>query len=209
MKEKKLIYKKWWFWVLVILVIGMIGNAVDPKKPKEEASTAASSLEETKEESKEEPPVEENEPQTTEEKIAAIVDAQHFKYSDYRFVTSPNDDGNISITLHYDDASWNETGFVVSCLTDYINICKEAYTIEGITKVEYYVFCDFTDVKGNPKTEKGFAICMIKENFETYNWDNIKGRSDAYPQIEKDCEYIDIHAGIRKNVNFDKVFYAG
>ena len=47
-KAKKPIYKKWWFWVLLILVIGMIGNIVDPKKPeekKEVSSTVETSTE--------------------------------------------------------------------------------------------------------------------------------------------------------------------
>jgi len=163
----------------------------------------------TEEQPAEEQPAEESQPETTEDKIKSIVDAQNFKYSDYRYVTNPDDSGDISITLHYDEASWNETGFIVSCLSDYINICRDAYTLDGITEIEYYVYCDFTDTKGNVSSQKAFAISMKKENFDTYNWDNLKGNSKAYSQIESDCEFLDIHAGIRSQVNFDKVFYAG
>lgn len=45
-KTNKPIYKKWWFWVLLILVIGTIGNIVDPNKfeKKNEPSEASSAV---------------------------------------------------------------------------------------------------------------------------------------------------------------------
>lgn len=191
-----------------MLIVGIITTKQSPSNSAQEASEQEAAAIEAST-TTEEPPIEDNQPETTEDKIKAIVDAQHFKYSDYRFVTSPSDAGDVSITLHYDDGSWNETSFVVSCLTNYINICKDAYNIDGITQVEYYVFCDFTDPKGNQSSQKAFAISMKKDNFVTYNWDNLKGNSKAYSQIEEDCEFLDIHAGIRSHVDFDKVFYAG
>lgn len=193
MKEKKPIYKKWWFWVIIIFVVIPILFGNRNKTQKQEVPPE--SVEEASQE-----------PATTEEKITVIIDSLKFKYSDLQiYDNSPI----VKITLHYDETSWDETRFCSDCLTDYINLCKQAYEIDGINKVEYYVFCNFIDSKGNENSEKAFVICMPKDNFDTYNWDNMKYKTGSYSQIESDCEQLGIHAGIKKNVDFNEVYYKG
>lgn len=190
-KTKKPFYKKWWFWVFAFLFMLVMGNlntgnkTKDAPEPKAEAETVA--------------------PQTVEDQLTTIIDSLHFKYSDLEIITG----STTKISLHYDKESWDETRFCQSCLTDYINLCKQAYALDGIDKVEYYVFVNLTDPKGNETSEKGFSICMSKDVFNTYNWDNLEYVTDSYNQIASDCEFIDIHAGIEKNVDFSKVFYKG
>lgn len=189
--EKKPFYKKWWFWVLVVIFFLIMGNMNTGNKTPE--------------------PVVENPLEVVEESqaeadpLTGIIDSLHFKYSDLEIIEG----SKTKITLHYDQESWDETRFCQNCLTDYINICKQAYEMDGIDKVEYYVYVDMTDSKGNSTSEKAFAICMTKDVFNTYNWDNLEFMPDSYNQISTDCEFIDIHAGIKKNVDFSKVFYKG
>lgn len=201
MKQEKPFYKKWWFWVLVFFFLLVMGNLNTGKKTPADPTP-------NREEQKEvvEAPQESEEPQTIEAQITSIIDSLHFKYSDLQI----QDNGSsIMITLHYDQDSWDETRFCSDCLTDYINLCKEAYSIDGIDKVEYYIFVNMIDAKGNETSQKGFAICMAKDVFNTYNWDNLAFMPDSYKQISSDCELFDIHAGIAKNVDFSKVFYKG
>lgn len=196
-KQKKPIYKKWWFWVLIVLFIPILNPNKKQSSPDVTPAPEAS-VEATTEDIQE--------PQTTEDKITAIIDSLNFKYSDLKIY----DNGSkIKISLHYDDTSWNETRLCCACLSDYINLCKQAYEIDGIDKIEYYVFIDFIDSRGNEISEKGFAICMTKDNFNKYNWDNMKCITGTYPQIESDCEFLDIHAGLKKNVDFNEVYYKG
>lgn len=192
MKQKKPFYKKWWFWVLVFLFLLVMGNMNTQKTAPAESSPA---VEATTQE----------EPQEEKDPITAIIDEQGFSYSDLEVLQSS---GLVKISLHYDDTSWDETDFCRECMSDYINICSKAYQIEGIEKVEYYVFVDLMDAKGNESKGKGFSMSMTKSVFDTYNWENIKYNPDSYKQIESDAE-IYIHPGIKAKVNFDKMYYKG
>lgn len=191
-KSKKPLYKHWWFWVLVFLFLLIMGNlntgkktpAEDPAPVENEAAAEASE-------------------DTLEDKIKASF-KNH--YSDLQVTESAD---SVKLSLHYDDTAWDETRLISDCLTDYVNLCQMLYPLGEVSKIEFYVFCDFTDSKGNESSEKAFAICMPKDKFDTYNWDNIKFTEGSYDQIESDCEYIDIHAGLKKNVDFNKVYYKG
>lgn len=190
-KTKKPFYKHWWFYALVFLFFLVMGNLKTGKK--EPAAPEPK------------PEVVEEAPKSLEDQLTDLIDSLHFQYSDLEIVTG----STTKISLHYDKESWDETRFCQNCLTDYINLCKQAYSLDGIDKVEYYVFVNLIDAKGNETSEKGFSICMAKDAFTTYNWDNLEYVPDSYTQIASDCEFIDIHAGIMKNVDFSKVFYKG
>lgn len=192
MKQEKPFYKKWWFWLLVFLFLLVMGNLNTQKTAPAETTPVAKAT--TQEETQEE-----------KDPITAIIDEQGFSYSDLDVVQS---NSLVKISLHYDDTSWDETAFCRECMSDYINICSEAYQIEGIEKVEYYVFVDLMDAKGNESQGKGFSMCMSKSVFDTYNWENIKYNPDSYKQIESDAE-IYIHPGIKSQVDFSKMFYQG
>lgn len=197
MKQKKPFYKKWWFWVLVFFFFLACASSNVQKTKTTETTPVAEAT--TQEEPKEEPQEEEKDP------ITAIIDEQGFSYSDLDVIQN---NGIVKISLHYDDTSWDETDFCRECMSDYINICSKAYQIEGIEKVEYYVFVDLMDAKGNESKGKGFSMCMTKSVFDTYNWENIKYNPDSYKQIESDAD-IYIHPGIKSQVDFSKMFYQG
>lgn len=184
-KTKKPFYKQWWFWLIAFLFLLVMGNA-NTQKPVE-----ITAVPETVQE--------ENDP------IQTAIDNQHFAYSDLKI---SNNDGNIKISLHYDKESWDETSFCNSCLTDYINICTELYAIEGINNIDYSVFVDLIDTKGNTSSQKGFQISMPKNKFSTYTWENLKFIPGSYEQIEADSE-IYIYPGIKQNVDFNKMYYKG
>lgn len=74
-KQKKPVYKKWWFWLIVILVIGAIGSSMgeesdttDKQVDKQVADSKESEAQEVTEETTEEETEEETEPEETEEK---------------------------------------------------------------------------------------------------------------------------------------------
>lgn len=198
MEKTRPFYKRWYFWVAIVIwfiVLANVGKKNTVKIDDPELATEAS--QETTVEAQD---------NSIEAQVASLLDANNVKYSDLSVIEGAE---SLKISLHYDDTAWNETRLICSCLTDYIKLCKELYQKDEITKVEYYVFCNLIDSKGNEKSEKGFAMCMTKENFETFNWENLKCVTGSYTQIEADSEYIDIHAGIKKNVDFDKVYYKG
>ena len=192
MEKKRPFYKRWYFWVVIVIWFIVLANI--GKKNNVPALVATPE------------PETEVQAEADESPITAAIDSLNFNYSDLKVIEGME---SIKISLHYDDTAWDETRLVSDCLTDYVNLCADLYSKKDITKVEYYVFCDLTDSRGNKVSEKAFAMCMTKENFDKYTWDNIKFTEGTYSQIESDSEYIDIHAGIKKNVDFDKVYYKG
>jgi hypothetical protein len=198
MEKTRPFYKRWYFWIAIVIWFIVLANL----GKKNNVPAQVVSPEATEEVSVEAP----QEPDTTEGKITAIIDSLNFKYSDLKIYVNGS---SVKISLHYDKESWDETTFCSNCLTDYINLCSEAYQISGIERIEYYVFCDLVDNRGNATSQKGFAMCMLKEKYNAYTWKNMEFISGSYSQIEADSEYIDIHAGIKKNVDFEKMYYKG
>lgn len=113
--------------------------------------------------------------------------------------------------VNFKDAStsWDETSFTRDQLTAYVDFCKTAYSVGKINEVIWQSSVDMTDARGNTNTETGITISMNKDAFDKYDWENMKYRSGTFSQIEADCAVFNLHAGIAKNVNFDKVYYAG
>lgn len=190
-KTKKPFYKKWWFWVLVFLFLLMMGNMNTGKKSEPEETAPEEVVE-----------------HSTEDKLTDIFNNLKIKNSDYKIVQGTPDTDRYAITFHYDDESWDETWFVTDMFTEYVNLCREGYELDGVNKIQFYVFVDLKDSKGNIKSEKGMAICMPKDKFETYNWDNMKYEKQ-YETYNADCDLWDIHPGIRSKVDFAEVMYKG
>ncbi len=97
--------------------------------------------------------------------------------------------------------------FVWNSVSSYINICKEVYTFDdSITDIQIMIKTTFTDAKGNESLSKGIQFEMLKEVFETYNWDNLEYTS-IYDQFSKDCKTFYINPAI--NYNTEKFYYVG
>lgn len=199
MKEKKPFYKKWWFWVLVALFFLVMGNANTGNKqvtPKEEPVEEV--VEEVSEEVKE---------LTTVDQLTAIVEDLSIEQSDLKVIQGVPDNDRFNISYTSTATVWDETDFVSSSLSDYVDICSKAYQIDGVNSIQLFVYVGMTDAKGNEKTEKGFDMCMPKDVFNTFNWENLKYQQGKYSFIKNECEFLDIHLGISSKVDFDKVMY--
>lgn len=195
-KIKKPFYKRWWFWVLAFLFLLVMGNMNTKSKPQV-----------TEQEPIQEDPVQEVKELSLTDQVTAIVEDPSIGATDVKVVQGVPDADRFKITFTPKNSSWDETDFVSDCLSDYINICSKAYQLDGVNKIELYVFVDFTDSKGNVNQEKGFSMCMLKKNFDTYTWENLKYTKGIYNTLINDCELWTVHAGIEKNVNYDDVMY--
>lgn len=195
-KIKKPFYKRWWFWVLAFLFLLAMGNI--NTKSKSQVTEQEPIQEDTVQEVKE---------LSLTDQVAAIVEDPSIGATDVKVVQGVPDADRFKITFTPKNSSWDDTGFVSDCLSDYIDICSKAYQLEGVNKIELFVFVDFTDSKGNVNQEKGFSMCMPKKNFDTYTWENLKYTKGIYNTLIHDCELWTVHAGIEKNVNYDDVMY--
>lgn len=190
-KSKKPFYKQWWFWVIMFLILLTISTKWKDSKP-----TPKDASEEIAEE----------QPQSFEDQAKAIIDSCKFEYSDLNIKRNGR---SLDISLHYDTVSWDETSFVSDCITDYVNMCLDFYSMEDISNVTYTVYSDFQDKRGNESSEKAFSMNMIKGNFNQYNWNNLKSQLGTYQQIKDDSDLLYICTAISKNVDYEKVHYKG
>ena len=195
-KIKKPFYKRWWFWVLAFLFLLAMGNMNTKSKPQV-----------TEQEPIQEDAVQEVKELPLTDQVTAIVEDPSIGATDVKVVQGVPDADRFKITFTPKNSSWDDTGFVSDCLSDYIDICSKAYQLDGVNNIELYVFVDFTDSKGNVNQEKGFSMCMPKKNFDTYTWENLKYTKGIYNTLINDCELWTVHAGIEKNVNYDDVMY--
>ena len=195
-KVKKPFYKRWWFWVLAFMFLLTMGNMNTKSKPQV-----------TEQEPIQEDTVQEVKELSLTDQVTAIVEDPSIGATDVKVVQGVPDTDRFKITFTPKDSSWDDTGFVSDCLSAYIDICSKAYQLDGVNRIELYVFVDLIDPKGNVDQEKGFSMCMPKKNFDTYTWENLKYTKGIYNTLINDCELWTVHAGIEKNVNYNDVMY--
>lgn len=103
---------------------------------------------------------------------------------------------------------WDETQFVRNNLTDYIDFCKEAYTIDGVTSITFQITTTLQDSKGNESIEDVMDVRMSKDMFNSFNWDNMEFKSDSYNSIVNSCDFYWLYPGILANIDSSKIYYA-
>lgn len=182
---------------LILIAAGSSSTSPEAKAPSQEPEPVLEQPERTEEE----------QPETTADIISGIISDLSIKCSNINVICS--DDKSSRISYHYDSPVWDASGLISSCLTDYVNICKRAYNIDGFSNISLFVFGDMTDNEGNTSSEKIFAICIDKLSFSEFSWDDIAFLPGSYETIQSSCEMFDIHAGITNSVDYSKVYYKG
>lgn len=115
---KKPIYKKWWFWVVVVIFIGGLGNALNKdSEPKKADKTAAVSKTESKDKKEAE---KKEEPKTF--KVGDTVELKDFKVTVNKVYTVKGDE----FTKPQDGNEF----FAVDCTVE--NISKEEKTVSSM-----------------------------------------------------------------------------
>ena len=177
---KKPFYKKWWFWVLVVLAIGAAGTGGDDtdtiadNTPKESAVAAESSSE--------------AETESSQESIAEVYDTNFEKVAHEVFGENLREFEYIE-----NECKILITTYVPGNLTE--NLMKRSFhntVIEYAKSIKDENFVDFyidgeasmTDEYGNTEDSKVFTIGLAKEtvdkiNFDNFQTDNLEGIADA------------------------------
>ena len=194
---KKPFYKRKWFIVLmVLLVAGTISNMINP--PKDTAPKKSKKQTEEKTEKK-----------TQKAKVdmgTASVESLTKLYKDQN-----KDKKKYKVTVEDKDDYLTSTDFVRKQYTKYINYCKKAYKMSGLTSVQLDVSTTMSDTKGNENMEKVLSIGMKKDVFDTYKWDKVKYDKRTIPAAisSGDFEISYTHPGLSKDVKWNKVYYEG
>lgn len=203
-KAKKPIFKRWWFWVLLVLIgisalaAGRSGGDGTPVTTQEVQTRQGAQAE--------------TEPAAVPVEYTADADSLKELLSavlpDTEGVEIFDDEAGWNVTFTYTGTTWDETSLLRKILSGYVDFCREAYEIEGVDSVLFYTSANGTDGRGQPATFQVFNICMNKDKFAAYNWDAMKARSGSYEQIEADCEVFWIHPGVLGSAKTEKIYYS-
>jgi len=176
-KVKKPIWKRWWVWVIVgLLVIGMFGggNGNDEEAVDEPEEAA---------EEPEEIVVEEEMPvtyETLEEEVETIIidmfgeetntDKQRIVF----VIHDEDEEGEyLQVTLNANEnitTSWTRTGI----LGDTKELFEALYEIESdVTYISLFWALPLVDAYGNVTDRNVVIVSMDKETADKVNWDNI------------------------------------
>lgn len=187
MENKKPIYKKWWFWVLLLIAIpAMVGivqgvnesrQTTSDKTEVEDSETSEPVNEEEKEDEPEENPEEET----------------VFERTDFY-------EGEQTIEIH-PGIVWSENSYF-NIVYDALDEIKEIFDENDEAEtVLVLIKADFMDSKGNE--EEGFAITFrySRDTFNELNYDNFKQMSlgEEWRILNESDGYF-IHQAIRNNL---------
>lgn len=159
----------------------------------------------------------ETEPEPTDTPISADNTAEENLSIILNNTEGAENISNVSVTYHEDDNLYyvsfeyvgnllNATHLVNSQTSNYINFCKTAYTIDGVENVEFDVYRTMTDDKGNENAQSAFKMCMTKEVFNTYNFDNL-ALQDIYDSMVENCETYWMYPSIESEVDTSEIYY--
>lgn len=125
-------------------------------------------------------------------------------------VTFDKKKGSCKVTFE-DERFWDESDFVSTNITRYIDFCKKAYDLKGVKSVRFSIYTSMQDMKGNKDVDKVLTMDMDKSTFKTYKWHNLKFQSDAISNAidSGDFTIFELHPGIAKKVKWSKVYYKG
>lgn len=218
-KAKKPIYKRWWFWaIIVIVVVGAFGSGGKSDTPASSSNAASASTSASASASSAASSAAISAAQSTPEStpVTYTADADSLKqlFTDTLNITQENldvtyDDTNkcFSVSYHPTDAIWDEADFVRKSISNYISYCQQAYQIDGVTSIDFQVSTNMQDSYGNTNLESVMEIRMVKDNFEKFNWKNLEYQG-IYDNFKANCEFFWIAPGILKNVDPSDIYYA-
>lgn len=206
--EKRPVYKRKWFVILMaMLVIGTISNLINP--PKE--SSANKPDKPKKVESKEQKPKVDMKTASVDS-LTKLYKQQNKGKKKYKIaVDYVPSDGSCIVTIEDKGDYLTTNDFVRKQYSGYINYCKKAYKMSGLTSIQFDVSTTMSDTKGNETMEKVMSIGMKKDVFDTYNWDKVKYDKRTIPTAIStgDFEINYIHPGIDSKLNWQKIYYEG
>lgn len=117
----------------------------------------------------------------------------------------PSTEGGHDVTFDFKYSVLNETDFISKSIGAYAKYCDLVYKETDISGINFYIYGEMMDQKGNTNNEKMFVMSMPKETFQTYNWENMENKLVVFDLIEGDCKELYIAPGVRNRAELKAV----
>lgn len=183
---KKPVYKKWWFWVVIILVIGGIGNMIDPVEKKEDVPVAAPEVKPKEEPKKDEPKKENPDKEVKQDKsVKEIAESTAGKqFEKIELINFNEDNGFLLIRAEGKESlttSFTVKGFKLAI----IDTLKDIRNEKEIKTAAFNITYPLVDKYGNSTNQNVLKVefsrdTIDKINYDNFNIDNMESVADSY-----------------------------
>lgn len=128
-----------------------------------------------------------------------------FGYSDLN-VYFDDSDKTFVVSFYPTDIPSSETGFVLRGVNRYINFCRVAYGIDGVERIRFDIAASGITNKGNEVKFTGLSILMDRDEFSTFNWDNLS-YLPIWDALCNSCLVFQIDPVFSQNIDTSNIFY--
>lgn len=186
-----------------LIVIGAIATPSSNTSTSNTPTPQAQIDTNTNSEAKAPEPTKEVKPMSTSDKLWVALDNSMKTRKDFSVgYDEPTKTASITKT---ELSAWDESSLVRDSFTTLVKYGKEAFKVDGVDEVQVVFKTEFTDQYGKKDTSDAVRIIMTKEEFNKFEWDNLKYQS-VYEPIKKSAEGFYIHPAILKNLKYDKLY---
>lgn len=183
-RQKKPIYKQWWFWVLAALVLLVMGNLnTGPKEKQQEAAPIVKTSNEEAPEAEEDPV------------LAAFTEATGIKEAS---ITQKDDYIEIVYTLN--STPYDYTDYVSQALTHFVKTGSLIYENTD---------CDMLRMDMQVDGSAVTSLMITKDNFESIDWSSLAYLEGTYEQIQGKFQKFYVESMLMKDVDTNKIMYKG
>lgn len=141
---------------------------------------------------------------TTEESLIQLFEDYIGKCSDLDISYYPDDEEKC-VTISYTPIIYDETYFVSSRISEFINYSRYVYQMENVDLVSFDIKAIFIDSHGQQYSDTIMRIDMPKTVFDTYAWENLEYRN-VYP-IFNDEGAVYVEPSMLQDVDQTSVYY--
>lgn len=187
--------------LLVLFIIGLVGSSGNKSNSSSQEKITASKS-----------PTQEvaittpvpTTPLTLEGKLQQIINKV---LSDQKDVKVNYDKETQIATVTYGEGSefFDEKGMVQGAITVLVEVGQKAFKFDGINELGIVVRNKFTDSYGKENIEDAVRLFMTKEEFQKFDWNNLKYHPIYYP-ISRSASVFIIHPAILKNIKIDDLY---
>lgn len=187
-KENKPIYKKWWFWVLVVLVIFVL---IPGKKPTSEKISPEAPSDATTETTLSSDSVAEPEDPLLSyfTEATGIKDAEIAEKGDY-----------IEIVYSLTDLPYDYTDYVSEGLTHFVKTAKLIYSNTN---------CDMLQMDMKSDGSIVTSLIITKDNFDSFDWSSWAYTEGIYDHVKDIFQKFYVESMLMKGVDTNKIMYKG
>jgi hypothetical protein len=100
---------------------------------------------------------------------------------------------------------WDENSVVRGAYSMLVKYGRESFQIDGVNSLTVNYKLEFTDKYGKKTTDDAIMITMSKEEFNKFEWDNLKLQS-VYNQIKSASSKYYVHPALESKLDYSKLF---